>query len=190
VARRVVLRDVLSCYLAVPATSIEIDRCCRHCGNPAHGKPRLAGRESRGLEFSLSQAGDLVLVAVTTSGEVGLDVEGTDAGSDWEVVADHVFTRAERARLDLVSEHRRHLAFLTAWTIKEACLKADGRGLVVGADAVEVLVDPASPDVAPTVRGTAAWQVATFFPADGYVSTLASSEPVQLAGWELPSDPP
>ncbi|HST69287.1 MAG TPA: hypothetical protein VLI94_06490 [Solirubrobacterales bacterium] len=62
-----VLRRVLAVYLGGEPQGIQLER-------GEHGKPRLAGGEA-GLEFNLSHAGELALVAVSGEHEVGIDVE-------------------------------------------------------------------------------------------------------------------
>lgn len=73
---------------------------------PQDGKPRLSG----GPSFSVSHSGDVVAVALVTTGEVGLDVEVEARGRS-------------RARLE-------------RWTAVEAVLKAAGLGLSASPDVV------------------------------------------------------
>lgn len=179
------LLDVLGRYLPAPVGPAQIDRTCRHCGHPTHGRPRLADGHEPALEFSVSRAGRLVVVAVTTGAVVGLDVEALDGAGDWASVAEHFFTAGEQARLDRMAEARRASAFLTAWTVKEACLKADGRGLVAGLDSVEVLLEPEQPETAPAVVSDPPWHVATFAAGPGHLAAVASDRPIHaVTGWD------
>ena len=66
------VRAVLAGALGCPPAAVPIDRRCGTCGQPGHGKPRVAGD---GPEFSLSHAGDGVLLAVHPSAPVGVDLE-------------------------------------------------------------------------------------------------------------------
>jgi 4'-phosphopantetheinyl transferase len=137
------------------------------------------------LAFSVSRAGPLVLVAVRSGAIVGVDVEALDRAGDWVGVADHFFTPGERTRLDEIAEARRADAFLTAWTVKEACLKADGRGVVAGLDGIDVLLDPDRPEQGLTVVSDPPWHVTTFAAGPGHVAAVASDQPFDaLSGWE------
>jgi 4'-phosphopantetheinyl transferase len=175
--RRAMVRDVVGRYLGLPPTAVALTRLCRWCGDPRHGKPRLADNPSR-LSFSASQAGGVTIVAVATGCEIGADVEQVGRAPDWALVAEQQFTPRERADLAAVPEPERPLAFLRTWAVKEACLKADGRGLVAGLDSVEVVAGHrASP-----------WHVTTFSPAPGAVAAVASDQPVaRIIGWDWES---
>ena len=70
-----------------------------------HGKPALRGTagQAHELRFNLSHSGELMLVAVTTGREVGVDIELMRAGRTAEL--------------------------LRAWTVREAAVKCLGVGL-------------------------------------------------------------
>ena len=72
---RAVLRLVLARHLAVAPEQLEIDRSCATCGRP-HGRPRRraepGGQSS--TEVSVSHGGDLLVVALSGAGSVGVDV--------------------------------------------------------------------------------------------------------------------
>lgn len=127
-----VLRQVLAGELGVPAAALAFDRTCRRCGDPRHGKPRVAGRED--ARFSLSHSGDLVLVALGGSREVGVDVERVDPGLDAESVARVSLSPAERQLVSEAPPSR----FYDLWTRKEACLKLTGEGLARSPDALDL----------------------------------------------------
>lgn len=117
-AAHALCRILLGRALGRPAATLLIDRTCR-CGQQ-HGKPTVAG----GPGFSLTHAGDLVGVAVSGTGPVGLDVEQERAMADLASVAAHVGAPAEPR------------AFFRTWTRKEALLKATGDGLASPMDAI------------------------------------------------------
>jgi 4'-phosphopantetheinyl transferase len=100
-----------------PAADV-FDRTCR-CGKQ-HGKPVLPG----GPAFSLTHAGDVVGVAVSPLGPVGLDVEQARPMADLAALARHIGAPAETG------------GFFRAWTRKEALLKATGEGLSSPMDAI------------------------------------------------------
>jgi 4'-phosphopantetheinyl transferase len=143
-----VLRHILSGELGVPAAALAFDRTCRRCGDPRHGKPRVAGRED--ARFSLSHSGDLVLVALGRSREVGVDVERVDPGLDAEAVARVSLSPAERHLLSDAPPSR----FYDLWTRKEACLKLTGEGLARRPDALDLSKVPAQGGVLALPDGT------------------------------------
>ncbi|WP_232662269.1 4'-phosphopantetheinyl transferase family protein [Pseudonocardia sp. TRM90224] len=112
-------RIVLAGMLGLDAAAITFDRTCR-CGKQ-HGKPVLADRPTPA--FSMTHAGDLVGVAVH-SAAVGIDVEQIRELPDLAGMAEHVCSPAE-----LAAGIPDPGAFFTAWTRKEALLKATGDGL-------------------------------------------------------------
>lgn len=110
-AAHALTRIVLGRAVAGSARSLTIDRTCR-CGQQ-HGKPVLPG----GPQFSLTHAGEMVGVAVSELGPVGLDVEQVRLIADLPSMAEHVGAPAEPD------------GFFLSWTRKEALLKATGDGL-------------------------------------------------------------
>jgi 4'-phosphopantetheinyl transferase len=169
------LRTVLArCLGADPAT-------VRYAAGE-HGKPALVPGGGE-LEFSLSHAGDVALVAATRAGPVGVDVERLRAFPDALAIADAHFSAAERRALRSVPADRRAEAFLRAWTRKEAVVKAAGGGLA------EVL------DAGADVAGDAAaagWEIRELAAPPGYVA--AGAVPERASGpvpWRrlTPGDP-
>jgi phosphopantetheinyl transferase len=92
------------------------------------GKPRLADDGS--LFFNLSHSEDVVAVAVTRIGEVGIDVEARRTIPDVLAIARALMTGAELASLERLGEPARSHAFLEWWTQREAVAKAIGVGIV------------------------------------------------------------
>jgi 4'-phosphopantetheinyl transferase len=118
------------------------------------GKPFL---EAHPAHFSFSHAPGLALAALSLSGPVGVDVE--IVGALAAEAAGHMLTAEERAHLARVPRPERELARL--WTVKEAVLKADGRGLTLDPRRVDAM------DPAPCLEGRR-WRVASvFLDADG-----------------------
>ncbi|WP_261992638.1 4'-phosphopantetheinyl transferase family protein [Streptomyces sp. adm13(2018)] len=126
---RVLLRLVLADHVGGRPDRLAFARqSCAGCGGP-HGKPLL--RDHDGVHFSLSRAGDRVLVAVA-SVPVGVDVETVPADGVVRDVGAALHPR-ERAELAALPANARAGAFVRCWTRKEAALKATGVALVRGA---------------------------------------------------------
>jgi 4'-phosphopantetheinyl transferase len=96
--------------LQAAAAPFAVTQRCPDCGGD-HGRPVVS---SDGRWVSLSRAGGLVAIAVSSSGPVGIDIESR--------------ATASRHPLDAGAEP---LEPARLWTMKEAVLKADGRGLRV-----------------------------------------------------------
>ena len=101
----------------------------------AHGKPRLAGGE---LELNVAHSGAWALIAITTAGPVGVDVEEHRAMPDAAALAARFFTAAEAQAVAVATAPDR---FFRIWTRKEAWAKAQGLGLYAPLDAVDVSGD-------------------------------------------------
>jgi len=108
----------------------------------AKGKP-LALIEGRpaGLQFNLSHTNGLVAIAVSRLGEVGVDAEAIDRHVNL-AVADRYFFGAESRWLANLAPAVRAEGFLRLWTLKEAYIKATGRGLSQPLDEFWFEVDP------------------------------------------------
>jgi 4'-phosphopantetheinyl transferase len=106
----------------------------------AHGKPELPGS---GLFFNLAHAEGCALLAVTTAGRVGVDIERLRPVPDRDLVAQQFFAPAEVAALRRTTPAQRDATFLRCWTRKEAYVKAVGDGLSLPLQNFAVSIDPA-----------------------------------------------
>jgi 4'-phosphopantetheinyl transferase len=108
-----------------------------------HGKPTAwIGGERAKIHFNLSHTEGLVAVAVAPF-EQGLDVEPLDRRVDL-AVADRFFCPEEIDWLNGLPEAEQAEGFLRLWTLKEAFIKATGRGLSEGLDTFWFEVFPPS----------------------------------------------
>jgi 4'-phosphopantetheinyl transferase len=157
------LRTAASHHLGVRPADVSVDRTCPWCESQ-HGRPVLAGS---GLHASVSHSGDVVAVAITGAGPVGVDVEAGRA-FDFSAVTDSVCSPAERACVTGLGD------FYAYWTRKEAVLKATGDGLrrpmtdlsITPPGSAPVLL-ALSDDAAP------ACQMADISAGDGYYAAVA-----------------
>jgi 4'-phosphopantetheinyl transferase len=118
VTRHALLREVVGETTGVPPRDVRLAARCTTCGG-AHGKPYVQGEGAP--KVSVSSSGDLAAVALTTAGEVGVDVESVAAVAR-RPVADAL------APGEAAASAR---ALAVTWVRKEAVLKATGDGLVV-----------------------------------------------------------
>ena len=120
---RAILRGVLGAATNVAPAEVPL-----HTG--LHGKPKLTGA-SNGPWFSIAHSEDLYVVALSTVGEVGIDVERHRAIEQWERVADRVLDANERLQLaaEVGAGEEPGRVFLRHWCRVEAELKAVGSGI-------------------------------------------------------------
>ncbi|NLU72829.1 4'-phosphopantetheinyl transferase superfamily protein [Streptomyces sp. HNM0575] len=104
----------------VPAGVPLVRGDCPLCGGP-HGRPGVAGDP---LHFSLSHAGDVVLLAFAGA-PVGVDAEREPGLSVVAEVSGSLHPR-ERDELAALPGERRPGAFARCWTRKEAYVKGTG----------------------------------------------------------------
>ncbi|HEV2360403.1 MAG TPA: 4'-phosphopantetheinyl transferase superfamily protein [Acidimicrobiales bacterium] len=124
-------RGAVAGILGVDPCDVVISRSCPDCERE-HGKPVVVGAP---VHVSVSHSRELVAVAATTSGPVGVDVEFIDPSVDLRSVARHV-------GIDPVGTSDRDIeCFYRTWVRKESCVKATGEGL--RRQLSEVVVSPA-----------------------------------------------
>ena len=124
-ATRAALRRILATKLALPPHAL-------HFVMNHYGKPYLHG--DAGIDFNVSHAGQFALVAISTNGQVGVDIEDCNRQLDVSALADYVFTALER-RSELVTT----ADFIKRWVAKESVLKAVGVGISEHLQTVSVL---------------------------------------------------
>jgi 4'-phosphopantetheinyl transferase len=95
-----------------------------------HGKPRLdPGLGAIPLCFSLSHTKGISVVGVTRGREIGVDVEQAGRPVKAAELSRRFFSPEENAALEKLPPGRLQEQFPLYWTLKEAYIKALGRGL-------------------------------------------------------------
>ena len=102
----------------------------RICRDSGRGKPSLAGLP--GAVFNMAHCDGFSLIGAGWSGAIGVDLETLRPDLDTWEIAEALFHPAEAAWLRALSPRQRCLGFTALWTIKEAMLKATGRGIAGG----------------------------------------------------------
>jgi 4'-phosphopantetheinyl transferase len=122
IAGRSALRRLLGDYLGAAPQAVTF----RY---GPHGKPGLPTGASPSLTFNFSHSKDLALLAVANARELGIDLEYRHRGISVEPLARYILCECEATALRRLPVERHKQALLTAWTRKEAYLKALGVGL-------------------------------------------------------------
>ena len=116
---RAFLRRVLGAETCQPADALRLIE-------GPWGKPALA---DGGLDFNLSHSGAFAMLAVSTGGPVGIDVELLDRTVDIDRLSISCFTTPERVLLNDLVAGQRIERFFAFWTAKEALMKLTGQGM-------------------------------------------------------------
>ncbi|TGD95417.1 4'-phosphopantetheinyl transferase family protein [Methylobacterium nonmethylotrophicum] len=129
------LRVLLAPWLGSAPGTIVLAR--DGCGRPfLHGMPDL--------DLNLSHGGGWVAVGLSTCGRIGVDVEGAARPVDWDRIAPVFLHPAELAEYRALPADARPRRALELWSVKEACLKATGEGLVAEPSTVRLGPDGAA----------------------------------------------
>ncbi len=135
------LRRTLAAYTGRPAHDL-------HWIIGEHGKPAFAtpGGVSQPW-FNLSHSAHLAVIAICERHEIGVDIECLRQfeADDVDPLARTILTARELDALSALAPAQRSTALLTAWTRKEACVKALGLGLSLPVDQLQtgLGLDPA-----------------------------------------------
>lgn len=186
-AAHIAVRRVLARYLGVPPAGIRFGTSpCPSCAGTDHGRPVVVGPPGA-LDFNLSHSGPHWALAVTSAGQVGVDVEDGRSGSPADA-ASLVLSESETTYLNSLSDDgARHAAFLRCWTRKEAMVKAIGTGITADLKALDVHPELDGPLIVPGTEGAGGDWVVRDVPGGGdlfvaLASPADSTGPVVLRG--------
>jgi 4'-phosphopantetheinyl transferase len=143
------------------------------------GKPEvIRDAETPPLRFNLSHTRGLVAVALTLANDVGIDVEALDPGRLSMDLAQSTFAPAEVAMLRATQEAELTDALYAVWTLKEACIKAIGKGLQQPLDSFAVTLDPLAVRFTEAAGDVPArWLLRRMRPTSEHTLALALSHP-------------
>jgi 4'-phosphopantetheinyl transferase len=184
-ASRGLLRHILASYVDASPGRIRF-------GYAPQGKPFLL--EHPDLRFNLSHAADVLVVAVAAGRELGVDVEQVFSEAVMNEVSGAVLSHPELATLEALDPDERRDWFVRLWTRKEAYIKADGQGMALRLDHIDVTTRPGRV----RVRGetpeewflSPQWAVRAIPVASGYCAALTAEGfdwRVSCVDW--PTDP-
>jgi len=150
------------------------------------GKPFLGGEFSR-VKFNLSHAGDMAAYAITTEGDVGIDIEELRSLPDHLDIARRFFSELEYQDLMSLPEGERMAGVFRLWVRKEAYIKAVGEGLSIPLRRFRVSIAAGQARILEAYGDDASrWRLHEFHPAPEYVAALALRD-TQCAVCEHPT---
>jgi 4'-phosphopantetheinyl transferase len=171
IAGRGLLREILGRYLqAAPAA-------LKFVYGP-QGKPDLSPQSGKAqIHFNISHCEQVGLIAVTSNGPVGIDVERVRFMKDIPELVARFFSPRETRLFQTLPPDIQVAAFFNLWTRKEALLKATGEGIACSLDRVEVSFLPAEPprllSMADDSAEAAQWTLHDVPNPAGFVGTVA-----------------
>ena len=121
------LRNLLGGYMGMKPNEIQFTM------GPS-GKPEIAQRLQTShdpIHFNQAHSGHLGIYAFCRNRRVGVDIEEVRPFPDMDQIASLLFSTQEMAVFQSLSTKERQRAFFSAWTHKEAFVKALGKGLTL-----------------------------------------------------------
>ena len=111
-------------------------------GAAKYGKPfALVQGIPASVSFNVTHSGNQGLIAFAPTGRLGVDIEERVSRRDLDRLITTVLGPAEQAELALArGDHKLHV-FYSLWTIKEALIKALGRGFSLDPSRFEIPLD-------------------------------------------------
>ncbi|WLQ38517.1 4'-phosphopantetheinyl transferase superfamily protein (plasmid) [Streptomyces castrisilvae] len=119
-ASRYVMKYTVAAALEVPVQAIDFTF------RPG-GRPGVRGWDE--LSLSLAHTDELLVVAVSGTGAIGVDIERADRSIPFDLMGEEMCTPREARRLAVMPAERQRAELLRLWTLKEAYTKALGYGL-------------------------------------------------------------
>jgi len=153
-----------------------------------HGKPMLDGEYGQGhVHFSVSHSDQLVLYAIARGQEIGVDVERIRHDFLHEPITEKYFSPREAAFIRNSPSDVRNDVFFSCWTLKEAFIKATGRGFYLPLNQFEVALDPPQlVSIQGDSEAASRWFLHSLYPGAGYAAALAvECRHLQLKYWKL-----
>lgn len=148
-----------------------------------HGRPELSDPTwARRLRFNLSHTRGMVTCAVVRELDIGVDVESLTRPVRHRELAERFFGEEEVEALRALAPERQMGRFLELWTLKEAYLKARGRGISIPLRDFQLRLSDSDPprirfDPAKLRDDAASWQLALYHPWPTHTLALAIRRP-------------
>jgi len=162
------VRPLLSQALRCEPSAVPLSR-------DAGGRPRL-GAPYRHMDLGWSHSGEVLVLALGESVELGIDVERLRDRPRLGDLAQRFFHADETSWLRGQAEESKADAFLRLWCAKEAVLKAHGQGLSFGLHKLVFAPVDGALRMArcdPALGSPDDWNLHEWLPLEGYRAALA-----------------
>jgi 4'-phosphopantetheinyl transferase len=169
IAAHALLRAMLTYYLDLPplAWRFLVDANGKPSIDPNIGAPEI--------EFNISHTRGLVAVALASHGAIGVDVEEINHSRADLAIAEAYFAGSEVEILRRAPPSERAHCFFRLWTLKEAYIKAIGKGLSAPLDSFAFTFQPIRIAFLPGSENRAAnWHFAILPASDRHVLSIAT----------------
>lgn len=123
ISAKALLRKLFYCYTNVLTSEWQFER--NLFGRPYISEPR----QHRNIHFNISHTKGLIACLISTSHEVGVDIENIFQNRDFLGISRNFLSEKEVNSLNSTPYHKLGRTFYMYWTLKEAYLKARGVGL-------------------------------------------------------------
>ena len=168
---RGILRTLLGKYLGTEASEIQFNY-------GLHGKPAVESLSTgQALQFNLAHSNDRAIFIFGWDRPVGIDIEHVRPLQDADRFAEQFYSTRETALINSLPGDDKWNAFYKLWTCKEAFLKAQGSGLTVPLNQVEIFLDGEEAARLISIGGdteqAADWKLWIFNPLPGYQAAIA-----------------
>jgi len=143
-----------------------------------HGRPEITDElNPHGLRFNISHTRGLVACALTTKHDIGVDVEWPARANMIETIAEKKFSNPEFSyfKASPLAEQRR--VFFSFWTLKEAYIKAIGKGLSEPLDSFAFDLDTLEIAFLRNNGNSDCWGFDLFTPSDDHLCALCVASP-------------
>ncbi len=169
---RALQRDLLSRYTGVQPAAWRFEK-------NGYGKPEISSpRHWHRLRFNLSHTDGLIACAVTLERDVGVDVEYVGRPVRVMELAPSVFAPPEVSGLQRLRPSEQRARFFALWTLKEAYIKARGKGLSIPLDKFSFTFkqhEEIGIDIDPSLEDDAAtWQFERTYATEDHAMAVAA----------------
>ncbi|MBT4682848.1 MAG: 4'-phosphopantetheinyl transferase superfamily protein [Chloroflexi bacterium] len=166
IVARGILRIILGRYLNMQPKMVQF----RY---NTYGKPALTAGN---LHFSLSRSDDIVICAITRGRKIGVDAEYICPYPEIAQVIERFFSSPEKDTVCAAIAPEKLKAFYTFWTLKEAYIKANGKGLMTPLEEVDSTFlsgeSPVSYSAPGELQKKKQWMNFNLMPAPNYIASL------------------
>ncbi|MEZ8273220.1 4'-phosphopantetheinyl transferase superfamily protein [Vibrio splendidus] len=114
------LNKLLAHYCQMATSEIKIEKA-------KYGKPYLTGKKK--IWFNVSHSNNAIVILLSSTSEVGIDVEYFNPKRDYQKIAKRFFHSKEIDKINSLSNFDANKTSHQLWCLKESYIKAIGKGL-------------------------------------------------------------